>query len=64
MSDFTFSVVTAIFTIGGLIGSLFANYIMDLHGRLRAARVSAILFGLGAFIMSASSTVPTLALGR
>jgi len=64
MSDFIFSVVTAIFTIGGLIGSLFANLIMDSRGRKGATRVSAAFTAGGAALMALSSSVIPLGLGR
>jgi CCR4-NOT transcription complex subunit 1 len=64
MSEFVFSVVTAVFTIGGLIGSLFANVVMDSRGRKGATTVSAICTAGGAALMGLSNSVVLLGLGR
>ncbi|KAJ7236728.1 general substrate transporter [Mycena haematopus] len=64
MSDFTFSVVTAVFTVGGLAGSLVANLIMDRWGRRGAARLSSLLVAIGAGLMTVSASVSILGLGR
>lgn len=64
MSDLTFSVITAIFTVGGLMGSLVANLVMDGWGRKGAARLSAILISGGAGIMGVSGSVGIFGLGR
>jgi len=64
MSDFTFSVVTAIFTVGGLTGSLVANIIMDRWGRKGATKASSLLVCGGAVMMGISNSVGMLAFGR
>lgn len=64
MSDFTFSVVTSAFTVGGLGGSLIANVISDRYGRKGAARVSAAFVTIGAGLMGVSAGVLALSLGR
>ncbi|KAK7023886.1 25S rRNA adenine-N(1) methyltransferase [Favolaschia claudopus] len=64
MSDFKFSVVTAVFTVGGLVGSLVANLFMDRMGRKGASRVSSLLVALGAGLMTVSASIPILGLGR
>ncbi|KAF8636504.1 hypothetical protein AX17_003318 [Amanita inopinata Kibby_2008] len=64
MSDFTFSVVTSIFTVGGLMGSLVANLIMDRWGRKGATKISAFLIASGAGIMGFSTNVTMFAFGR
>ncbi|KAF8078157.1 general substrate transporter [Lyophyllum atratum] len=64
MSNFTFSVVTAIFTVGGLAGSLVANLIMDRWGRKGATRISATFISGGAGLMGVSSSVGLLSFGR
>ena len=64
MTDSTFSLVTSIFTIGGLAGSLFANLIMDKWGRRGAHCISAILMGSGAAFMGLSNSVSPLLIGR
>ena len=64
MSDFTFSLVTSIFTVGGLAGSLFANLIMDKWGRRGAHRICAILIAFGTVSMGLSNSVSLLLVGR
>ncbi|KAF7338630.1 25S rRNA adenine-N(1) methyltransferase [Mycena venus] len=64
MSDFKFSVVTSVFTVGGLAGSLVANLIMDRWGRKGASRVSSLLVAVGAGLMTVSASVGVLGLGR
>ena len=64
MSDFVFSFVTVIFTVGGLVGSLTANIIIDLHGRKGASLATALLVAIGAGFMSISGSVATLSFGR
>jgi CCR4-NOT transcription complex subunit 1 len=64
MNDFAFSLVTAIFTIGGLVGSLFANRVMDSRGRLGASRLSTILIAVGGAILGVSGSVTSFAIGR
>lgn len=64
MSDFKFSVVTAVFTAGGLAGSLLGNVFMDRWGRKGAARATSLFVGVGASLMCVSASVPVLALGR
>lgn len=64
MSDATFSVVTSVYTVGGLLGSLFANVVMDKWGRKGAIRVSAVMFAVGAGIMGIAASLSLLILGR
>ncbi|GLB35157.1 putative major facilitator superfamily, sugar transporter (TC 2.A.1.1) family protein [Lyophyllum shimeji] len=64
MSDFTFSVVTSIFTVGGLAGSLGANLVMDRWGRKGATTISASLIAAGAGLMGVSVSVGLLGFGR
>ena len=64
MSDATFSVVTSVYTIGGLIGSLGANVVMDRWGRKGAVRASAVATGLGAALMGVSAGLTLLIIGR
>ncbi|KDR81371.1 hypothetical protein GALMADRAFT_239236 [Galerina marginata CBS 339.88] len=64
MSDFTFSLVTAIFTIGGLAGSLVANLVMDRWGRRGTNRISTIFIGVGTILMGLSNSVSLLLAGR
>lgn len=64
MSDATFSVVTSVYTVGGLLGSMFANVIMDQRGRKGAINASAAVTALGAGIMGLSVSLGPLIVGR
>ncbi|KAH7906478.1 general substrate transporter [Hygrophoropsis aurantiaca] len=64
MSDTTFSVVTSMFTVGGLCGSIFANVAMDRWGRKGATRASAGLTAAGAALTGLSASVSPLIVGR
>lgn len=64
MSDSTFSVVTSVFTVGGLMGSLVANLILDRYGRKGAVQASGALFALGAGLMAISASIGLLMFGR
>ncbi|TFY54754.1 hypothetical protein EVJ58_g8675 [Rhodofomes roseus] len=64
MSDATFSVVTSVYTVGGLMGSLGANLVMDRWGRRGAVRISAIATGAGAALMGVSAGLAPLIVGR
>ena len=64
MSDSTFSVVTSIFTVGGLVGSVSANVMMDRWGRRGATKLSAVMTAVGALLMAVSSSVFLLLVGR
>jgi len=64
MSNFVFSFVTAIFTVGGLVGSLIANMLIDSYGRKGASRTTALLVAIGAGFMGVSGSVAALSFGR
>ncbi|KAI9567252.1 general substrate transporter [Boletus coccyginus] len=64
MSDATFSFVTSMFTVGGLLGSLSANLVMDRYGRKGASCFSAMFNTAGAVISSLAPSVTLMALGR
>lgn len=64
MDDFTFSAVTAVFTIGGLLGSVVANLVTDKYGRKGATRASALLVALGTAFMTVAGSVGIMAFGR
>lgn len=64
MSDFAFSIITSVFTIGGLVGSLVANIFMDGRGRKGAVIASSILTAIGSAFMGVVSSVVLLSLGR
>lgn len=64
MSDATFSFVTSMFTVGGLLGSLSANLATDRYGRKGASRISAMFNIAGAAISCLATSVAPMALGR
>lgn len=64
MSDATFSLLTSVFTIGGLLGSLSANAVMDRFGRKGAVQASSMFVAVGAALMTVASNVPVLCFGR
>jgi len=64
MSDVAFSFVTAVFTIGGLAGSLVANLIIDSSGRRGTHRLCAILVVVGTAFMGLGSSLILFLLGR
>lgn len=64
MSDAAFSVLTVVYTVGGLLGSLFASRVMDRWGRRDTLRVSAAFFAAGAGIMAVCWSMEGLVLGR
>lgn len=64
MADFTFGFVVALFTAGGLLGSLVSNVVMDRWGRRGATRASSLLVAVGAGLMCVSASVGFLGLGR
>ncbi|KAH9951488.1 general substrate transporter [Amylocystis lapponica] len=64
MSDATFSLVTSVYTVGGLLGSLGANLVMDRWGRKGATLASAIAMAAGPALMGVASTLGPLAFGR
>ncbi|KAJ3842779.1 general substrate transporter [Lentinula raphanica] len=64
LNDFTFSAVTSVFNLGGLLGSSQANVLMEKYGRRGTARFSAALTALGSAIMGLSGNVALLGTGR
>lgn len=64
MDDATFSVVTSVYTVGGLLGSLGANIVMDRWGRKGAVLTSAFIMAVGAGFMGVAASLSPLILGR
>ena len=64
MTDATFSVLTSVYTIGGLIGGAFANVIMDSVGRKGAVETSSIAYVIGASAVSVAGSLWLLIIGR
>ena len=64
LTDAEFSAVTASFTLGGLIGSLWGNSLGDQRGRKGAIKVDAMVMGAGAALMTVASNMGMLLVGR
>ena len=64
MSDATFSVLTSVYTVGGLLGSIGANVIMDKWGRKGAVLISAFIMAVGAGFMAVAASLSPLIIGR
>lgn len=64
MTDAQFSIVTAIFTVGGLGGSLLAGLLTDGYGRRGALLIAALFTFSGSFILFIASGVSALILAR
>jgi len=64
MTDATFSFVTSMFTVGGLVGSTFASIVMDGYGRKAALQVSGLFVAVGSGLMAVAPSPFLLLLGR
>ena len=64
MSDATFSVLTSVYTVGGLLGSIGANVVMDRWGRKGAILASAFVMAVGAGFMGVAASLTPLIIGR
>ncbi|SCV74253.1 BQ2448_6685 [Microbotryum intermedium] len=64
MSQSAFGLVTASYTLGGLVSSLNASRLVDGLGRRKTAVVAAWLIVAGGFLMAIGSSVTVLVLGR
>ncbi|KAI0670661.1 general substrate transporter [Trametes maxima] len=64
MDNPTFSVLTSIYTVGGLLGSVGANVVMDKWGRKGACLASAFIMAVGAGFMGVAATLSPLVIGR
>lgn len=64
MNDFSFSLVTSLFTIGGLSGSLIGSNVIERYGLKGGARLSALLVAFGAASMGISGGIFVLGFGR
>ncbi|KIK63780.1 hypothetical protein GYMLUDRAFT_40848 [Collybiopsis luxurians FD-317 M1] len=64
LNDFTFSVVTSVFNLGGLLGSALASLLIDNSGRRGTARITSFLIALGSALMSLSASTTVLGIGR
>ncbi|KAF8479259.1 general substrate transporter [Russula ochroleuca] len=64
MSDAEFSLVTSMFTVGGLLGSLSASMVMERHGRKAALQISGLSVAAGSGLMAIAPSTSLLLLGR
>jgi MFS family permease len=64
MDEGKYGFVTSIYSIGGLIGSLYAPQLADGRGRKGAALINCSGFILGPVLMALSANVWMLAIGR
>ena len=64
LTDAQFSVVTASFTIGGLIGSLFGNSLTDSRGRKGAIIVNTAFVAAGSALMTIGASLWPMVFGR
>ena len=64
MDDATFSLVTAVYTVGGFFGSAVAGTIMDGWGRKGAVLSSSFIMALGSGFMGVSASLSPLIFGR
>ncbi|KDQ15044.1 hypothetical protein BOTBODRAFT_32044 [Botryobasidium botryosum FD-172 SS1] len=64
MSDAVFGQITAIFTLGGFLGSTVAGSAMGRYGRKGALKLSAALLAVGSAIFAASASVAGMLIAR
>ncbi|KIY68007.1 general substrate transporter [Cylindrobasidium torrendii FP15055 ss-10] len=64
MTELQFSLLTSIFTVGGLAGSLFANVVSDGYGRRAGSTLSSAILVLGTAIQALAGSVGALCAGR
>ncbi|KAL8705672.1 MAG: hypothetical protein Q9225_008013 [Loekoesia sp. 1 TL-2023] len=64
MNTVQFSVVTSIFTLGGLIGALSAGPSCNRYGRLLTMRMTTVSFVLGSALETLASNIGLLCFGR
>ncbi|VUC20968.1 unnamed protein product [Clonostachys rosea] len=64
MDDAAFATITAIFTLGALLGALYAGPFSSRRGRLSAMRITAILYTIGSLIETLSGNVLFMCIGR
>ncbi|CAG8556265.1 1927_t:CDS:2 [Acaulospora morrowiae] len=64
MNDAEVGLVTAIFTLGGLLGSLLASRVADSKGRRQTLLLNNFFLGIAPIIMGFANSVSTLVFGR
>jgi MFS family permease len=56
--------ITSVFTIGGLLASLFANRLTDPYGRKITVQINAVVVGIGSVLLATATSVTMLIIGR
>ncbi|KAG6134007.1 hypothetical protein E4U12_002471 [Claviceps purpurea] len=64
MSEAAFATVSAMFTVGGLMGALYAGRLASEKGRVRAMAYTSLVFGLGSATETMAGNVPVMCIGR
>ncbi|ODQ78345.1 hypothetical protein BABINDRAFT_14920 [Babjeviella inositovora NRRL Y-12698] len=64
MDDQEIALVTTMFTVGGLVGSLYSGKLSDMIGRKRTAKINAGLFVVGAFLMTVANSKEVFLVAR
>lgn len=64
MTDVLFGVLTSLYTVGGLIGSLGASRLADASGRRKAVVYAAVCNGGGSLLMTVAPHYAILVIGR
>ncbi|CAR29986.1 hypothetical protein ZYGR_0AD06770 [Zygosaccharomyces rouxii] len=64
LNDMQFGVVTAVFCIGGLLGSFFAGPLADMFGRKKASLIASVLGLFGSLVLFGSNSYAALLVGR
>ena len=64
MDEASFAAVSAIFTVGGLLGALTAGPLTSSHGRRLSMQATAAFYLLGSIVETLASSVFLMALGR
>ncbi|CAG8603883.1 21084_t:CDS:2 [Dentiscutata erythropus] len=64
MNAAQFAFVTSVFTLGGLVGSLFASRVADSQGRRKTLILNGIFLALGPLVMGFATNITALVIGR
>ncbi|CAG8592680.1 22465_t:CDS:2 [Cetraspora pellucida] len=64
MNAAQFAFVTSVFTLGGLLGSLFASRVADSKGRRDTLILNGVFLGLGPLVMGFAPNITALVIGR
>ena len=64
MTEAEFALVSAMYTLGGLLGALSFGPLSSAKGRVFAMRLTSFFFLVGSFIEAVSNAIPVIAFGR